>query len=525
MILFVSFSFAQVKKNERRIGTVSYISIQHVYVKFESTDSLHAGDTLFFSKGGVEIPVVIVKFISSKSCAGENISKLELKPDDKLIAYFRIIEPQPKAVVRNADTADKSIPAKTVETSKPQKKYSRKNLWGKFTVQSLSSYSNAENSNNQRWRYSSSLNADSIGGSGFSFSGYLFFAYNNKDWSEIKNNIGDALKIYDFSVGYTFNNRDKIWLGRYLNPRIANVGSIDGLQFQKQLGDYYLGAVVGSHPDFSDYGYNIKMFEYGGYFGRVDTFSSSQMENSVAFMNQTNNFTTDRRYIYFQHSNNLISNTNFFISTEFDLYQKENGTPTNKINLTSLYASVYLTPLRFISLSLSFDARRNTIYYETYKNYLESLLSNELRKGYRVTLFLRPTNNIFISMNGGCSFQSSDPKPSSNYGANIYYSEIPFLDISTNISFSKLSSSYTNGTISGIRLNKYLNAMDLNLSANYQHTKYEFDFGSDPMVQNIVSGEISFKLPFDLYFGLNYEGVFESSNTYGRFYIDLTKRF
>ncbi len=267
------------------------------------------------------------------------------------------------------------------------------------------------------------------------------------------------------------------------------------------------------------------MFEYGGYFGRIDTFATSQMENTVAFMNQTNNFVTDRRYLYIQHSNNLISNANIFASSEFDLYQNDNGAITNKINLTSLYVSLYLTPFRFVSLSLSFDARRNTIYYETYKNYLESLLSNELRKGYRATLFLRPVNNIFISVNGCYSFQPGDPKPSNNYGANFYYSQIPILEVSTSISYSKLSSSYTNGTISGIRLDKYLNSLDLNLSINYQRIKYDFESDIDPIVQDIASGEISIKLPFDLYFGLNYEGVFEKVNTYSRFYIDLTKRF
>ncbi len=201
MFLLTTLSSAQIIKYERREGTVSYVSIQHIYVKFENTDSIHIGDTLFIPNAGSEIPAVKVKFISSKSCAGENISRLVLKPEDKLIVHLRITEQKTQTTISAADTVGKSTSEQKINRPKLQKKYSRKNTWGKFSVQSLSSYSNIENSSDQRWRYSSSFNADSIGGSGFSFSSYLFFAYNNKDWTEVKNHIGTALKIYDFSIG------------------------------------------------------------------------------------------------------------------------------------------------------------------------------------------------------------------------------------------------------------------------------------------------------------------------------------
>ena len=46
-------------------GKVSYITSQNVYVKFESTESIHIGDTLFSNKKNQIIPVFVVNNKSS----------------------------------------------------------------------------------------------------------------------------------------------------------------------------------------------------------------------------------------------------------------------------------------------------------------------------------------------------------------------------------------------------------------------------------------------------------------------------
>lgn len=527
LLFFIASGIFPQKNNliEKRYGSVSYISSQNIYIKFATTDAINIGDTLFYSKGSRTIPAVIVRYISSKSCAGEKIMSEQLKVDD--ILFANISGPRLK-------TGLNIIPKDTIKTAardtirmavEPRVKPLKRNYWGRLSIQSMSSFSNTSVMDDQRWRYSFSYSADSILGSSLSFSSYLFFAYNVRNWDYIKNNLGNALKIYDLFIGYPLSKYSKIWFGRYLNPKISNVGSIDGIQYQNQFGKFYFGAVAGSHPSFSDYGYDIKMFEFGGYIGRIDTIGHSQMENTFAFMNQTNNFKTDRRYIYFQHSNNLITNANLFASTEIDLYKVDNGVEKGSFDLTSLFLNLYYTPSRLISFSLSFDARKNAVYYETYKTYLEQILSNELRKGYRAGIYLRPLDDISIGLNGGYSFQSNDPKPARNFGANFYYYEIPLISLSANISYSRLISSYTNGTISGIRFSKYFTSVDLNLAVDYKHIQYEFENGIEPMIQNIGSAEISFKLPFNIYLGLNYEGVFEKQNSWGRVFIDLTKRF
>jgi len=267
------------------------------------------------------------------------------------------------------------------------------------------------------------------------------------------------------------------------------------------------------------------MFEYGVYFARSDTFETSQMENSIAYFNQTNNFKTDRRYLYYQHTNNLLSNFNFFASSEVDLFKREKGTGKTSLTLTSIYLNLYYNPIRELSFSLSYDARRNVVYYETYKSFIDSLFENEIRQGYRLNILVRPVNKLTLSLNGGYRFQKNDLRPSKNFGANLYYSSIPLVDVSGNLTYTNLISSYTEGETVGMRLSKYINLFDMNISADFRMIKYKFRYSNEQLKQNILSGDISFRLPANIYLGLNYEGTFEKYNTYGRFYVDLTKRF
>ncbi len=65
-------------------GTISYITSQHVYVKFASTKDLSTGDTLFITRNGKLIPALKVTTLSSISCACEPMAKMTLAVGDKV---------------------------------------------------------------------------------------------------------------------------------------------------------------------------------------------------------------------------------------------------------------------------------------------------------------------------------------------------------------------------------------------------------------------------------------------------------
>ena len=511
-----------------KLGKVTYKSSQNIYVQFESTEGILAGDTLFIKTKGKLHPSLQVSFISTMSCAGSAINGDNIKVGDELLAIVKIKQTEDNAI----DTSIAAyIPQQTEILPVTLKKSSlgnvkKNNSNGRISIQSYSSLNSGNTSEkDQRWRYTASYNAEGIGESGFSISSYFNFAYSAAEWQAIQQRPWNNLKVYDLSLGYDFDEETTIKIGRYLNPKISNISSVDGLQFQKKLSNYFGGLIIGSRPDFATLNFNSKLFEYGGYIGRTDTINSGLMENTLAFFQQTNNFKTDRRFIYFQHNNSLMKNLNLFLSSEIDLYALEKGEGKNKLSLTSFFFSTHYSPVRIISFSLSYDARKNVIYYETFKTTIDSIIENETRQGIRFGTNIRPFNNLFIGLNAGYRFLKKDIKPSRNFNGYLTYSQIPFIEISPTLSYSRLISNYVDGSIYGIRLSKYLSFIDYSLSISFTKVEYDYLASFVKLKQNNFSADLSGRIWDQLFVSCSYEGVSEGQQNYSRILIDLSFRF
>ncbi|MCL4278986.1 MAG: hypothetical protein KJZ60_04780, partial [Ignavibacteriaceae bacterium] len=409
---------------------------------------------------------------SSTSCAGSSIISRKLEINDLLYAIIpEIIKDSTTEAVISTTLIPVVIPTVTSgeiitkTTLEPVSSFS-----GKISVQSYSNFTNNQASYDyQRWRYTFQLNANRIGSSGFSYSQYISFAYRADDWNRISSDLSEAIRVYDLAVKYNFNERTLIWLGRHLNNKISSISSIDGLQFESGINEWSIGAAIGSRPDFNNMGYNFKLFEYGAYINRADLLANGDMQNTLGYFEQTNDFKTDRRFLYYQHSNSAIQSTRIFLSTEIDLYKKEMGESKTEFSLTSLFTSVNIRPSDFFAVMISYDARKNVIYYETFKTLVDSIIENETRQGFRTRLTLKPFNNFYIGGDYGYRHRKGDLKPSNNYGGSISYSQIPGIESSVTVSFNKLSSSYTEGDIWTASLNRPI-AFGFDVMLGYRFT-------------------------------------------------------
>jgi hypothetical protein len=468
--------YAQSLRDSVITGKVSYKSSENIYVKFDDTKGIEKDDTLFAISKGEFLPIIKVLFTSSKSISGTIIGENKIKVADEVLALINIELDNKELPV---ETGVLILPTAENEIKQPVKKYSITKLVvpevkGRITVQSYSNFSNANNRfDYQRWRYAFKLNANNIGGSNLSYTQYINFAYRADEWNSISSNIGQALRVYDLALKYDFSTATSVWIGRHLNRRISNIGSIDGIQFETAFSPFSLGIVIGSRPNLIDMGYNVKLFEYGAYISRYDSLGHRGMYNSFGYFEQTNDFNTDRRFMYLQHSNSIIKNTRLFLSTEVDLFKKINGESINELSLTSLFISANIRPSDYLSFYLSYDTRKNIIYYETFKNFIDSLFENETRQGFRSRITVKPIRNLFVGVNYGYRFRPGDIKPSNNYGGYITYSMIPLINSGMTFSFTRLYSSYVAGTNLGLRIYKDLR-WGLGLSLGYRNTKYKF---------------------------------------------------
>ncbi|MCP5064782.1 MAG: hypothetical protein GY936_20350 [Ignavibacteriae bacterium] len=531
LFVFTQTLFSQQENEKRVLGKVSYISSQFTYVKFNSTKGIKVNDTLFVQSKKRLVPKLIVSSMSSRSVAGIVVgSKI-----NKGIEITAIVKPQKSKATesdKNDKTKDEKIivnKVKSKQSTKTKSRYNKrkeKSISGRFSVSGYSSLSNIDNyTDYQKWRYSFSLKANKINGSKFSFSNYIVFNYRADEWNLLSDNFNNSFKVYELSGNYYFNNRTKLTIGRKINYKISNIGAIDGVQLETKISSVNIGAVVGTRPSFSDYGFDPNLFQTGIYASKKDSIRNGVMQNTVSLFQQMNSGTTDRRFVYFQHSNNIIKKVNLFFSSELDLFEKVNDENSNTLRLTSLYLSARYSPYRWLSLSTSYDARKNVIYYETFKNYAYRLLDEALRQGFRFRVNLRPINYVFASVYTGYRFREDDSKPTKNIGASLTHSRIPYVNISANINYVNMNTSYLLGNIIGFRLSKDLLNGKLTTSVSYRNINYEFHNSNSNLLQDVYAADLSFRITKLISFFVSFEGTYKEKESYSNIYLNLTTRF
>ncbi|MFZ2323056.1 MAG: hypothetical protein WAV89_05090 [Ignavibacteriaceae bacterium] len=521
--------FAQNQRKVSKEGKVGYTSSQFVYIRFNNTEGISEGDTLFIKVKNDLKPALIVKFLSSSSVACEKLGNNNFDKD--LIVFTKPdkeqkINTEPEIPeVKNEVIVPELIDENKVSVVNKEKNNHTK-ISGGYSIQSYSEISNLNiGKDYQRWRHSLRLGIQNIEGSQLTFSTYTIFSYRADQWYNVSSNLGRALKVYDLSLGYQFNKTTKLLLGRNLNGKISNISIVDGAQFEKAFSLITAGLVVGSRPNFTDFGLNTKLFEYGLYLNRLDSIFKGVMENTISFFQQTNNFKTDRRFGYFQHRNNIVANTTLFVSAEVDLYKKELGISKNDFSLTSLFISTRYAPVREFSIDLSYDARKNVYYYETFKSISDSILENETRQGFRARSTIRPFNYLTIGLQYGYRYSKSDAKPSRNFGGYISYTILPLIRSSIGINVNRLLSNYLNGYVYSINLNKSLTALRSDISVGFRKTDYSFINNALKLDEKALLTNFSTNIFNPFLFAISYEGVFESTRSYGRILLDLTTRF
>lgn len=534
LLLFLGLKLNGQNLSEAKEGAVSFVTAQNVYVKFQSTASISVGDTLFIIKDSKRIPVLIVKDLSSISCVCTPISAKQFSVADKVLTQPKIIQtPKTEVALVVPVIAPAVAVADTTSVKKELPKELKQSISGRISVSSYSNFSNVSDFS-QRMRYTFSMNAQNLGNSKLSGETYISFVHKQNQWSEVKDNIFNGLKIYSLSLSYALNKNNNIWFGRKINPKLSNVGAIDGLQYETKFKSFTAGAFAGSRPDYMDYSFNASLLQYGGYLGHdYANQKGGNVQTSGAFVEQKNNGITDRRFTYLQHSNSLVPNLYFFGSVEFELYNKERNitsldttyTQSNSPTLSNLYVSLRYKVVKQLSLSVSYSNRQNIIYYETYKSIIDQLLDESTTQGYMFQVNYRPGKKLSIGANAGYRFSKHDPSPSKNLYSYVTYSSVPWINASATLSATLMETGYINGKIYSLGLSRDIIPGKLYGGIGYRYVDYKFVNAETSLRQNMAEMDLTWRIMKKLSCSVNYEGTFEKGRNYERIYVNLTQRF
>lgn len=531
-------------------GRVSYKTSQNVYVKFKSTEKINIGDTLYRNSKGIMIPALIVDNKSSISCVCSPISTFSIKLSDEI--YTRL----PKAESRkeenplihqdNNEVSNKNQPRfrsnnsfmgnndQPVDNKEPdsqvisekdtQKETFKQILSGRVSIASYNTVSEANA--NHRMRYTLAMRGDHLGNTRLSMDSYITFRHTLDEWEEVKSNFNNALKVYSLALSYDFSNTSRLILGRKINPKISSMGALDGFQFEQKIGNILFGALVGSRPDYLDYSLNLNLFQYGAYASHGLSTKTKYLQNTLGYIEQRNSGKIDRRFIYFQHNSSLFKNLNLFTSAEISLYENINDQPANVFDLSNLYASLRYRFSRKLSVSLSYDNRKNVQYYESFKSFIDKLIEEETRQGLRLNGNYRLFKNIIWGVNAGWRFQKSERNLSKNLNSYLTFSRIPSLNIRTTLTANFLQTNYLNSKIFGIRVSKEIIPRKLDGYINFRMVDYRYLNYESVTRQNIASINLSWNIVKKLRLYVDYEGTFNHQDMlYHRIYTKIIQRF
>lgn len=529
--LFIILQFAFVISNAQTDGNladgeVSYITGKNIYVKFQSTEGIKDGDSLFISKNEVLIPALIVKNHSSISCLCIPLNDFSFEVADRIFAKVETTKMREMHEVQKMDLPEQDINEQVLtssETAKPKLEH-QQDISGRISISSYSNFSGSSTEDLHRFRYTFSMKAANLSDSKWSLESYISFTHKLNHWNDVKESLNNALKIYSLALQYDFNKTTLLWGGRKINPKIANVGAIDGLQFEKQWNHFFTGAAVGTRPDYLDYGYNMNLPEYGAYVGHIANNKNGHYQSTLAFFEQRNQSNIDRRYVYFQHTNSAIKNLNIFSSFEMDLYKLENGKPKNALTLTSLYFSAGYRFTHRLSLFGSYDNRKNVIYYETFRNYSEEVLQQASRQGLRFRINYRPINYLVVNFNAGTRFRKEDPRPTKTLNGLVTYSRIPLINASFTASTNLMQTFYLDGRIFGGRLNKEIIPGKLSSMLHYRRVDFSYLNSISKLKQNIGEVDFSYYINKKWYISVNFEATFQEADNQNRLYFNLRRK-
>ncbi|MBK7344389.1 MAG: TonB-dependent receptor [Saprospiraceae bacterium] len=539
-LLSISFLFllaCSLQAQERQIvaeGTISYITATNVYVKFADTEAIPIGDTLFVQRNQRWEAALIVQQKSSISCVAQVVGEWTPEKGMTLAALspwpaVPVQEPEPVLdIPTQSEPPITNLPAPQDEsedgTNTEGKNTDRKEkITGRISAASYSIFS--DDAPRHRLRYGFSFRGDHLSDSRFSTEAYITFRHTAGEWEEVTANVFDALKIFNLAVKYEPTDRTLLTLGRKINPRISSMGAIDGLQAEHAFGAFQVGVMAGSRPNLQDYRIDPGMFQAGAYIGFATQSPGRSQQNTLALIEQRNQGEIDRRFIYVQHTDNLLPNLNVFASCEMDLYQKVNEEVTNNLTLTNLFTSLRYRFSRTLSASVSYDNRKNVIFFESFKNYIDQLIDEETRQGLRVSASYRVFKRVSLGANASWRFQKSNTNTSQNINGYITYSRLPAIQGNLTLTVNALETSYQKSRYYGCRYTRDFFKGRLNGDLYYRWIDYVPTWSEVKTHQDIAGLSLSWRITKKLSLYLYYEETFDARYpTVSRFNTKLMQR-
>lgn len=202
-------------------GEVTFITAQHVYVKFASTEGIAAKDTLELLKGDVATPCLVVSSMSSTSCVCIVMNGCKAEKQDR-VRTRQLHAPEAKEGKRARPAR-----ARASRMDDDSLRTRGERIRGRVSAASYSTIPSARE-NDHRVMYRFNLDADNIANSKFSADVYLNYRHLFPADLERRPQRTEFFNVYNVAVSYAPDTNTVITVGRKINNSASSSGPLMG---------------------------------------------------------------------------------------------------------------------------------------------------------------------------------------------------------------------------------------------------------------------------------------------------------
>lgn len=483
----ISVSYAQ----EQLKGTVSFTTSQNIYVRFENAQDIKIGDTLRLQQGPEVVPCLVVISKSSTSCVTKPTGDCRPEKGSAIVAVVQKRKTKiqdriskEKTTEEDGDKGDAKTKVNSESTENADEE-SKPDINGRLSMANYTTRDNVGTKNRAMGRLA--FNIDDLA-PGLSLESYMNFTNLSNTRTESGDFRANQFNIFNLALGYKKDSNYSVYVGRRINNNLASMGAVDGVQAEKEFGNFSVGVVGGFRPGIFNYSVDFNLPQFGGYVAYKQNHKVVQSRTTMGIVEQRNGGATDRRYALVQHSSQ-IKKLSFFGSAQMDLYEKVNNTAQSDFKVTSLYVSLRYRLNRRLSVMGSFDNRRNLIFYESYASSLNFLTQNNpSRQGMRLRVSYRMGSYLTAGLSYNTRVQSDNANAFTNYNAYLRHSKLPLIGGSIFLSYNNSENTALNYSTASANYRRAFLKGKVALDAYYRMVNYKYKVAD-------------FALPSQHYFG------------------------
>ncbi|MFQ5638096.1 MAG: hypothetical protein ACE5IR_08905 [bacterium] len=416
--LWVSSLSAQ--QREKQIGEIKYISKHTVYINLGSKQGLSVGDTVAVKRQNRRVGDLVVEHVSRLSAACRAIVQLsDIKQGDRVEILLPFTDSQPKAPKQQRERQSKrtdTIPQKQNRLASESRKKEANRIRGRIAVQTLwFDDMGAANLDYTQLALRTSLKVQHFLGMPLE----LRFRWRSRGHHRervLSSEIADkewTHNVYELSFVYeNASSPFEFGFGRILSHRIRGLGYIDGGLVSVRMNDLWrIGLAGGTQPSLRGSNFQTDEQKFGFFINfEKGEYRSQRISSTIAFSGRYHGGVTSREFVYLQNNFSYGSKFSVYQTVEMDLnrgWKNTNG--RSSIQFSNVYLSARYAPSEALSLTASYDARKNVRVYET-RTIPDSLFDETTRQGLHTGFTLRLPHRMRLSGNFGMRFRKGNLK-------------------------------------------------------------------------------------------------------------------